>query len=336
MSFATSCKIKNEKYNLIVKSFPLNIELKGSTIKTTVNILNPKGIGISGDKVLIYDNVQKDLFKVFKLPNLEHIYSWGNMGRGPDEFTFIDDNYIRCFDNELELVDHGTLKRFVVNSNCLVIKSTVELPTLQNPINNMQKINDSFYIANNIFEDVEYEHILIDVKSNRITNKFGKYPDDGLNIKKGIDNYQIYYKSNISNPDREKFIVFYMYFNKIKIYNGHGNIEKIIILEDKEIDKYKIEHRDDNPLYFGIPYATENYFYVLRLNQTENEIVGNIDNFKPELLIWDWDGNPIANFKLDKPIIRFAVSEKHKKLYATSVMEEDEIYTFDLMDISFD
>ncbi len=334
--FLTSCGTKNEKDSIIVDSFPINTKLIGTVVKIPVNILSPSGICIIDDKLVVYDNVKNDLFKVFKLPNLDYLFSWGNIGRGPDEFIFIDGNYFRAFKNELELVDHGRLKRLLINSDGLSTKSVIKLPQLQNPINHLQRINDSIYISDNIFTDGEFEHFLINVNTNKIIRKFGKYPDDGLNIKNNVEKYQIYSKSNISSLNGEKFVVFYMYFNRIKIYNSQGEIQKIIFLRDEEIKKYSVENRDNNPMYFAIPYATEKYFYVLRFNQTEDEIFKNIDNFKPELLIWDWDGNPVAQCKLDKPVIYFAVSEKFKKLYGTNLMKENEIYVFDLPDVCFD
>jgi hypothetical protein len=56
----------------------------------------------------------------------------------------------------------------------------------------------------------------------------------------------------------------------------------------------------------------------------------DINNFKPELLIWDWNGTLINRYKLDKPVTRYAISEKHQKLYGTFLMKADEIYVFDL------
>ncbi len=335
--FLTSCVNKNIEENIIVDSFPEMYSLTGTTINSPVTMLSPIKNCIINDKLIVYDAVKNDLFKVFKLPDLDYLFSWGNIGRGPDEFLSIDNNYIRVFNNVLELLDRGRLIKILVNENSMTIKSITGLPNLQNPINGLQKINDSIYIIDNIFTDGEFEHLLINVQTNKIIKKFGKYPDDRLNIKNSLQKYQIYFKSNISSPNKGIFIVFYMYFNRIKIYNRQGELQKNISLRDREIKKYSVEPQINNPIYFAFPYATEKYFYVLRLNKTDDEIIKNIDKYNPELLIWDWNGNPIAKCKLDKPIFGYyAISEKYKKLYGTNLMKENEIYVFDLPDVCFD
>ena len=83
-------------------------------------------------------------------------------------------------------------------------------------------------------------------------------------------------------------------------------------------------------MYFALPYATENYVTVFRVNKTDAELASDIDDFKPELLVWNWDGDFIGRCRLDLPMTRYAISEKHKTLYGVFPMKEKEIYHFDL------
>lgn len=322
------CNISNETPDKIV--LPDAIQLKGQTIQIDNNMLNPMGMCISDEKLIIFDDVQSGLFKVFNIPELAYEFSWGSRGKGPEEFLVINNNYIRSFRTELELLDNGILKRLAIMNDRLKIKSIKRLPIMENPINGLQRINDSIYFADNFFSDGSNEHLIINVNTGKILNKFGNYPNGNLKIKDNHERYQIYHKSSISDPASDKFVVFYTYFGKIKIYNNTGELIKSIILDDKEIEMVSLEKREQNKTYFALPYATKNYFSILRINKTDEEIVKDINNYKPELLIWDWNGNLINRYKLDKPLTRYAISEKYQKLYGTFIMKDDEIYIFDL------
>lgn len=56
----------------------------------------------------------------------------------------------------------------------------------------------------------------------------------------------------------------------------------------------------------------------------------NLENIKTEILVFDWQGNPVADCKLDRSITAFTVSSDNKKLYAVLITRENEIYEFDL------
>lgn len=332
--FLTSCDIKNNRNTFIVKGFPINIELNSTTIDIPINILAPSAITILEDKLLIFDNVKDSLFKVFNLPAIDYLYSYGNLGRGPDEFIFVNFHYIKAINNELELVDNGRLKRLMINQYGFTTKKVITLPRLENPINSPQRINDSIYVADNIFTSDESEHLLINVNMKKIIGKFGRYPNDDLNIKDNVQKYQIYKKFNISSPAGNHFAVFYKYFNRIKIYNSSGDLQKSINLEDCKIQKFSIEHRERNTIYFYTdPFATEKYFYALRINIPGIEYKKNFDTFRPELLIWDWDGNPTARCILDRPITSFTISEKYREIYGVNSMTESKVYKFDLPEL---
>jgi hypothetical protein len=321
------CDPSSETESIILKMPEIN-KLNGITVKLPVNMLNPKAMCVTDDKLIIFDEVKSDLFKVFKLPDLYYLYSWGNVGRGPNEFLTIDENYFRAFSNQLELMDYGILKRLRIYDDRMEKIDAISLPRLRNPLNRLQKLSDTLYMADNII-DGNQEHILINIVKNEIIKEFGKYPDDNLNIKSNLGRYQIYSKFVISNPKGNKFAVFYESFPRVRIYNSIGELQKSVVIKEDMIRKYSVDNRDQNVIYFSFPYA-ENFIYVIRVNKTNNQIEESLDNYKPEIMIWDWNGNLITRYKLDKIISRFAVSEKHKRLYGTFVMNENEIYVFDL------
>lgn len=60
--------------------------------------------------------------------------------------------------------------------------------------------------------------------------------------------------------------------------------------------------------------------WILMGNQ---QVEADFGTFRPEVFVFDWDGNFVNRLKLDRSIITFAVSEQHKELYAVSFLDED-------------
>lgn len=327
-----ACSANNDKTIIRVDAFPVNAELKCKTINIPVNLLQPAGIFTYEDNLVVFDNVKTEIFKVFKLPEIDYLYGLGNIGRGPNEFLFVDENCIGVNNNEIELLDNGRLKRIQVTPDSLITKSAVDIIALDNPLNNLRRINDSIYISDNVFSDNEFEHLLINIKENNVINKFGKYPDSrGLDIKTNEEGYQLFRKVSMSSPSGDHFVAFYGFINRFKIYDGKGNLQRDIFLEDKKGQMLSVTNMMSSPIYFfSQPCVTDDFIYVLRLSMSEADLQKDIENFKPELLIFNWDGDAIAKYKLNKPITSITISEKDKKLYGVNLMKENEIYTFDL------
>ena len=60
-----------------------------------VSLLNPADIVNVADKYLVIsDSDSEGFIKVFKLPEMDFLYSWGMQGQGPNEFEFIPLNEI--------------------------------------------------------------------------------------------------------------------------------------------------------------------------------------------------------------------------------------------------
>ena len=53
----------------------------------------------------------------------------------------------------------------------------------------------------------------------------------------------------------------------------------------------------------------------------------NIADFRPEIHVWNWNGEPVAAFKTDRFVQHIALSDDNT-LYAFSPMDEKCIYSF--------
>lgn len=324
-----SCNSNSSK-NVVLLDLPENANyIKGNIKNSEVEILNPNGMTVCDDYLVVFDNVQERIFKVYKLPELNYLYSWGTKGRGPEEFVNIDDSSIREYNNHLELMDNQQIKVFKILDDKMVMIEKKEVPILDSPINRIQRISDSIYFADNLMTDPSYEHVIFDLKSKEMINKFGDYPTT-ISTSSPTESYLTYSKWVASNPDLGIFMTFYYHLGLIKIYNRDGQLEKEIIVNDPEIQKVSTNPNIENKMYFALPYASKNYVTIMRLNKTDSELGNDIESFKPEFLFWNWDGELIGRCSLDIPMTRYAISEKHKTLYGIFPLKEKEIYHFDL------
>ncbi len=329
--------VSKEKKGIQINDVIVIDSLFGQTIKVSENMLMPTKAVTLANKLIIYDGTDKDIFKVFKLPNLEFLYGFGQKGRGPNEFPFINSNSMKIMNNNLMFMDNRKIKYLEVTDEGMNINKSVRLPIEKAPINRLQMINDSIYFSDLMSDDKNsLEHKIFNINKRELVGEFGEYPiSSNLNFKTAMAKYQAYLKSSVVHPDSNIFAVFYLHFNKLKIYNKNGDLLKEINISNQQ-SKYSMDNPANNIIYRVEPVASGKYIYILNINKSKKEIQNNVAEFKPKLEVWNWKGELLKKIQLDKPIISFTISEKFNKLYGVSFAKVDEVYEFDLTSLHLD
>jgi hypothetical protein len=325
------CKENSPKTITLKDEFPTSNILKSKEVKIPVDLILASKLFILGDKIVIFDRKKTDIFKVFGLPQVNYLYSSGKYGEGPDEFNFIDPECINVSGDTLEILDKIKIKKYKIGDTSLIkaAEDKFFIP-LSFPINRMLKVDDSMYFADNITQKKKsQEHVILNIKSNKVEKSFGEYPE-GLDFNNGLEQYSTYIKSGVINKASKKFAAFYLFFNKFKIYDKQGILIKEVNIKGKNNEEFSSKNSKQNVMYRASPISTDKYIYVLSINSTKENFEKNIQDFHPKLQVWDWDGNPIAQFVLDKPIVSFSVSEKFNKIYGVSPVGMNQIYEFDM------
>ena len=320
----------SNKIKYAIKTFPINGSLVAKTIKTDCNLLKAEIIVTTDKHLIIFDDQKNDMFKIFELPSIHYQFSWGTTGKGPDEINYVDPKTIRVFNNRLVFQDGLKIKTAIVNNDSFKIIKTKLLKPQPELINGLVMINDSIFIIDKFSKSI-FEHTYKNINDDNISKDFGEYNDE-LNNSNFSDRYKAYRKMKAVKPDGEKFVVFYFFFNKFKLYNKNLKLLKEVIINNKNLNKsYSFKnHGIENIIYNAAPFATDKYIFVLNPNSSIKSIDNDLDTFKPQLSVWDWEGNPIAKYELNKPIFSFTVSEKFSKIYATSSFTVNEIYEYEL------
>lgn len=328
-SILFGCGSKNTEGETI-KDISVNDTLVAKTVKIATNMLMPTRIFNTENKLVVYDQIKDEMFKVFNLPEIEYQYSFGHTGKGPDEFSFIDANTMKMMGDNLLFLDFNTVKSLEINDKKIKVINSKTLRIEKSPINGLQMVNDSIYIYNLMsVKKNGAEHQMVNINSKKTIKEFGAYPDTDIKYNNEFEQYNAFYKHSVSNPTNNKFAVFYSYFNKIKIYSKTGELLHEINIEDN-YPEYSPKDIKKNILFRVNPIPTSDFIYVLRIDQSKNEVENNFATFKPKIEVWNWEGKLLAKYLLDKPITAFTISEKENKLYAVSYIGTNEIYEYEL------
>lgn len=338
--FIQTCKYTPE-YFQTTNALPIDYSFQGKTILINSELSNPTRIeNINDNYILVIDERQNGIFQVFRLPDLNFLYSWGNIGRGPNEFTshYFSDQSLNIKKNQLILYDaanFGRLLFYTVTDTALVLtqQDSIFHENQLTPLNRLRRLNDSIYFADyqnyGIQEDSDYEFMALTPGKKELLFAFGQYPKTQL---QGEDRYQKYKKLTASKPDGSKFVAFYLFQNMFKIYDNEGSILKKIEVKDEYLSNNILNYNDEF-IYRGFVYASDDYIYVYAPYTTEEKAFEDPESYRPLIEIWDWEGQPIHRFILDKPVHEFTVSEKFKKIYAFTAFESQKIFEYDLAGI---
>ena len=104
LGFSCQSNISSKK---LVTEIPESGVLLSKEITLGNSALLPSKILPFPDKAIIFDNGKEDLFKVYRLPEFTFLYSFGEIGEGPNEFFYVNENSLQAMEDNL-VVASGT------------------------------------------------------------------------------------------------------------------------------------------------------------------------------------------------------------------------------------
>jgi hypothetical protein len=339
--FSCNTKTEPDRFNNFeeVRALPFEDTLQHANVislEEEIELFNPLRIQNVNDQYLIISLYSDNNFiNVFRLPEMDFLYSWGRQGRGADEFMH-PPVYLQNRSNELIMYDAVLQNlRFYAVSDTELVKTQRTLPLLydgqRDPLNRISRINDSLYFADygSSTENTNSEYVALRPDSEEPLFTFGKYPETELGA---FQRYAEYAKTNVSKPDGSRFAAFYINYNKFKIFNTKGQEVTAVQVEDPFLPENTQGEDDFDYRYAAC--ATNNYIYLLGFNGSREKLINNnSSSFKTSSEIWNWEGEPVHRSMFDRPIHMFTVSEKYRKLYGYLGIEDILIYEYDLPDI---
>lgn len=326
--FLSACS-NSEEAEAFVKMIELDQTLKGKEIPISAFLFRPRKMVLTKDKIVIYDDTENDKFKVFSYPDVEFLFSWGKKGEGPDEIGFVNSTGLSATDSTFRFLDLTILKEYAfANSNKVKLVKRTELMESQGALNGFCWLDNSMFIAAvDNPTDIESEYIFL-YPNKKTGRAFGKLPEEGFDFDFHTQKLIYYIKHAVANPRERKIIAFYGRQNMIKVFNYEGQLLKDITFNENTFGS-KVE---SDRVSFAAPYPTDKFIYVFYFNKSMGSSIEELNSLTPEILVWNWEGELIKRFALDKPIFSFAVSEEYRKIYGADIQGGNKIYEFTIPD----
>jgi len=288
-----------------------NISLTADSIKINY-LLNLNQIFCIKDFLIIESDNTADLYYFFTLPEMQFAFSFGNKGQGPDEFLFNHGLIESPSSNAFFIADNGNkeIRKFEIGDSITEIKSF--------SLKDMNKMipNDIHFMSSEIFcfqnrtpgktiiESWDFAH-----------NEQSQYYDLSQNSNSILDD-------GLLSSSMNRIVYAYSYQDRISILHEGKQVD--IRNQPITVNEQKMTH------YYAGVQSDEKYIVVLYIGASEEEILSNLEHFVSKVHIYNWEGDFLCSFELDRFISKFSIDFKQMKMYSYSPLNEDYIYTYNI------
>lgn len=323
----------------IHKSFPVSVDVSPELIP--INEIFKIGDIYKSDDYIILRNIDRNaefLFYVYSYPEFNYLYSFCPYGNGPEEFlmpTVIKNTPQNFFSFRDHATDRWATYQLTDNAACLVHSFHFK-PDETHFFWEMNYVDEGLYLLKRCNSKSSYRelwNLASKTQLSSISNTFDLEKEMGNEYYTEFDDYWISVHSN-------KMAFAYFFINRIEF--GEINRDKLEITNHvgannpprfytfkKGRSGGKYEYNVDyNTVYYESMACSENYVYALFANKPwgdqEKEHSSIIE-------IYDWQGTPQKQIKLEQAISSFVVDKNERILYAiNSDQYEDRILKYDI------
>lgn len=344
-----SCKERpannTQKLRMLNSSF---VDLKGNNLDCDSLIASDKIVAYFDGHVVIR-HFSDYIFTVYKLSenrsDITFVGKFGRRGNGPKEFFGIPQLYYNRDNNALYVFDiqggnHVNVYQIdLFSTNNIFDESSwksIDFPVFEHAtFSSFVPLTDSIFLA--LGGDYDKANLLsavqVGIKDYKALDM--NYPDDGIKaaaiVKRGVYNYG----GILKHPSANRF----MYY-----CTNWGNYAEIIDNQDLALSSLHLVTAD-YPIYKvaqdGINMHSENYTLMGMRAQSSEKYIYFLPNFYTKeaylkddpnrsyptdhldkIYVYDWEGNPVKAYKLDKPLTEFIVDSNDTYLLGSSVDTE--------------
>jgi len=225
--FLTACSAEQA-----VKSFPRSENIKMNEATLLEPIYSRGSMFTTDDYLVIYQTqVDSMYFRFYSLEDLHFVWGGGQRGRGPNEF--VRSPILRSFipeGNGFSCICTPLVKHVSIEEGQFRVVRQEELQILNNfGANNYSKIAENVYCVSNIDISQLYEFVLFD-KDGTNPKWVSPFPN-WTNVDEQSQLLLTYTSTVVANPQLERFIVFYAYFKRVRLFDSKGKMLKDISVE---------------------------------------------------------------------------------------------------------
>ena len=311
------------------------IVLHGADLNLGDQITRPMRLSVFDSTLILLNDDNEGIIQMIDLPTKNEIGHYGSFGGGPSDL--MTPRYVYKKDSVLYVYDSRLLRfnTFVLNSNDnLNLKNSVQFNSY---FDDVLMLSDSILIANVL--DPQMKKISY-FKGDSMIKTVGDYPQieensTDLDVLAQLEGFA---SSLAWNESKKRIAVVYKQTDLIEIYNENGKLEHRVqgpdmffpskcVKDIGETQKVVANIGEERDAYFS-PVATANELFVLYSGDFYNP--ESKDYLHDRLFVFDWDGNPLRQYKLDIPIFRFTIDSSSRVIYGLTDTPEFRVVQFKL------
>ncbi|WP_192348900.1 BF3164 family lipoprotein [Algoriphagus sp. Y33] len=323
-----------------IKEFPVKFSL-GKKTTPNIDIIGIRSFAIY-DSILILNTTKEDgLWSLYSLPNHQYLNSFLKRGEGPLELiqgpSLASKTKITREEGQLVAYLYDFQKGGALKFN---IEESINSKILQ-----ISKLNTS--IPPFLFEFIMIDSSTffikeignMDTQQIRYLYKNGYRTTlpilDKLNqasILQGED-FNILSALTKLSDIHQKFVEMPIGLNYINLYSLDSTLAKTICIGEKLFDISNIQKENtwDRVYTFSDLRVFDDFFGVVFINEDIKTYQTNRTHF-PSILLFNWEGEPLAELKLENHITSFDIDFINNELYTFDV-QSDEFYKYDMSTI---
>jgi TolB-like 6-blade propeller-like len=319
---------QNDKELLLYDGFPFRATLKGEKVGPKNYFMRPERCMFSNKNILVFDGKGELVIHLMN-EDFELLDSFGKMGNGPNEFKesplvwshdfmSIDGFYTYNYgENKVckravsskGKIDRDSLSCFYLPKQCYNVQKVFVLGK-DKMVGNGGMSEGKLYFFNPLIRD-----------SVKVTDFYPKLNQD---IDEEFKRYN-FMGYMASNAVKEKIVFVNNYFNQIELYSLDGELIREI-RQNNNLDDDVANGGRKNFYYYAVE-MTDKYIYALYLGEENRNIVKSaLGILKSKIHIFDLDGNPIAEIKLDRLVDDFFLNETKNSIYCLSGEDEERVF----------
>lgn len=279
-------------------------------------------MNIINSTLYLRDFCGKTFFHRLNLSANNYRIDFGNRGQGPEEFneplllrstndsvfmTFdVNTCEIKSFKIDTESVD--TLQLLNITSIDKSLRGSSEMFLLQNK----DLVGIKTYMGEGLFfkYNSSSDEDLVWAINKRYKQLFNDVTMNQAAFSDAIWVHEL----------KQKVAVAMKYYNHLHFYTIDGVLIKTLSIGKKItpiLDRKTQTVKDESRYCFIDIYGTKDYVYALWLGKSFQQLEQNAEKIQSGLFVFNWDGDLIKTFELDKNINRIAVDEQKQELYGS-------------------
>ncbi len=327
----SACMNSNSKLSTMHESdFQTIVKLRESRVKTN-EVLNIRQL-IALDSLLLINNSRNDsVFMVLNLNTSKIIKSWGDRGRGPEEYGAwthllnVSDEIFQIADFTKNRIETYKISDLNLTNSREIIKNN-DIRKLEIP-QRISSLDSNHFFYDNFSEDK------LSIKQMTI----GEIPTEinQFDHMKDLFPTPWYYTGTLTlNKNEQKIVYAYRYLRRFDIMNFEGELIKTVKMTPAPNLQSNIEKDIDLEksimCYMGAK-DNKSSFFLLYLGYSAEELMLNDYNLSCFIEEYDWDGNPIKRYEINRYISDFAIitnKAQTPSFIGIDVIDENPIIVF--------